>query len=78
MPIAEGHPAMFRLDGTEFREVFDVEPSAVRALRDFSASGGEPPWEHASARLADGLIDLDFALTARGRRALATKSRPGD
>jgi hypothetical protein len=78
MPIAEGHPAVFRLDGTEFREVFDAEPSAVRALRDFSASGGEPPWEHASALLADGLIDLDFALTARGRRALATKSRPGD
>ena len=71
VPITQGGPAVFRLDGAEFREVFDAGLVALRALGDFRASGGDPPWEHASALLADGLIDADFALTARGRRALA-------
>jgi hypothetical protein len=72
-PISQGRAAVFRLDGTEFREEFDAEPAALRALRRFCASGGDPPWEHASALLADGLIDVDFALTARGRRGLAQR-----
>jgi hypothetical protein len=76
IPIAAGRPAVFRIDGSEFREVFDAGPQALRALRDFRASGGDPPWEHASALLADGLIDLNFALTTRGQRALA-KTRAG-
>jgi hypothetical protein len=71
LPIGEEHPAVFRLDGAEFREVFDAKPGALRALRRFRAGSGDPPWEHASALLADGLVDLDFALTPRGRRALA-------
>ncbi len=71
IPMLEGRPAVFRLDGTEFREVFDAAPSALGALQDLRASGGDPPWRHAAALLADGLIDPDFALTARGRRALA-------
>ena len=66
-------PAVFRLDGTEFREEFDAGPGALRALRRFRALGGDPPWEHTSALLADGLIDVDFALTARGRRAPADR-----
>ena len=70
--IGDGHPAVFRLDGSEFREEFDAGPGA-RALRSFRASGGEPPWEHASPLLSDGLIDVDLALTARGRRALARR-----
>jgi hypothetical protein len=75
IPIRQGRRAVFGLDGTEFREEFDAEPGALRALRRFRASGGDPPWEHASALLADGLVDVDFALTARGRRAL--KQGPG-
>lgn len=71
--IEEGRPAVFWLDGTEFREAFYAGPSAVQALRRFRASGGDPPWDHASALLSDGLIDADFALTARGRRALAQR-----
>jgi hypothetical protein len=70
MPITENRAAVFRLDGTEFREVSDANRSALGALRNFSASGGDPPWEHASALLTDGLVDINFALTARGRRAL--------
>jgi hypothetical protein len=30
-------------------------------------SGG-PPWEWASELFADGLIDMDFSLTERGKR----------
>jgi len=71
--IGEGRLAVFRLDGTEFREEFDARPGALRALGRFRASGGDPPWEHASALLSDGLIDVDFALTARGRRALGQR-----
>jgi len=55
--------------GAQFREVFDAVPAALRALRDFRASGGDPPWGHAAALLAEGLIDVDFGLSARGRRA---------
>jgi hypothetical protein len=70
VPILEGRPAVFRLDGGQFKEIFDAGPRVLEALRAFLAVGGDPPWEHASALLADGLIDVDFALTARGRRAL--------
>ena len=71
VPLANGRRAVFRLDGTDFRELFDVRPAALTALHDFQASGGDQPWQHASALLAHGLIDLDWALTERGRRALA-------
>jgi hypothetical protein len=71
--IGKGPAAVFRLDGTEFREEFDARPGALRALRRFREAGGDPPWEHASALLSDGLVDVDFALTARGRRALAQR-----
>lgn len=55
----------------EFTETFEVSTEALDALADFSERGGNPPWEHASELLADGLIDVHFALPARGRRALA-------
>ena len=71
VPLANGGRAVFRLGGTDFREVFDARPAALTALHDFQASGGDQPWQHASALLAHGLIDLDWALTERGRRALA-------
>jgi hypothetical protein len=75
-PMAVGQgPAVIQLDGVEFRETFDVQVGALRALRDFCASGGDPPWEHASELLADGLIDVNLGLTARGRRALAAHTR---
>jgi hypothetical protein len=60
-----------RADGMEFTETFEVSPEALDALAGFSAGGGSPPWEYASELLADGLIDVHFALTPRGRRALA-------
>lgn len=74
-PFAEGRRAVFRLDGVEFIEVFDARSAAPRALDGFCASGGRPPWEHASELLADGLIDVNFGLTRRGRRALAARTK---
>ena len=65
-------PALrFRLDGMEFEETFNASPEALRALADFLDQGGSPPWQHASELLTDGLIDIHFDLTPRGRRALA-------
>lgn len=73
VPIDKERPAVFRLDGTAFREQFQVSRDALAALRDFSALGGDPPWEHASSLLADGLVDVDFGITSRGRRALTPR-----
>ncbi len=61
----------FRLNDNEFEEIFDVSDEALQALAEFLERGESPPWEHASELLADGLIDVHFALTPRGHRALA-------
>jgi hypothetical protein len=64
-------PARFRLNGTVFLETFSASPSAVETLREFTESTTTPPWDYASELLADGLIDVHFDLTPRGRRALS-------
>jgi hypothetical protein len=62
----------FRLNGVEFEETFDASEEALRALVDFyDEEGTAPPWEYAAELLGDGLIDVHFGLTPRGRRALA-------
>jgi hypothetical protein len=67
-------PLRFRVDGFEFDETFEASDEALDALDTFLAEESEPPpWEHASELLADGLIDVHFAVTPRGRRALATR-----
>jgi hypothetical protein len=66
-------PARFRLNENEFVEIFNASPEALRALADFTDAEGEsPPWDYAAELLSDGLIDTNFGLTPRGRRALAT------
>jgi hypothetical protein len=67
----------FRLNGTEFEETFSASAAALRALARFRDEGGAPPWQHASELLADGLIDIHFDLTPRGRRALARPLEAG-
>ncbi|HEY8377394.1 MAG TPA: host attachment protein [Nannocystis sp.] len=53
------------------REVFDAPEEAIEALREFVATpGAEPPWKFARELFADGLIDLNFGLMPRGRRAI--------
>jgi hypothetical protein len=65
-------PHTFVLDSLAFRETFAASPAALAALRAFAAAGGpRPPWPHAAELAADGLIERHFALTPRGRRALA-------
>jgi hypothetical protein len=64
-------PVTFRLNDNEFEEVFEASPESLEALAQFLDRGDSPPWEHASELLADGLVDVHFALTPRGRRALA-------
>lgn len=72
-----GAPLTFRVGGEEFDEVFTAPAAALAAARAyFARPDGEPPWEHALALAADGLIDHTFALTARGRRALAAGEVP--
>ena len=56
-------------------DTFDTSPAAQGALGDWVAtSSGEPPWHVARELYDDGLIDFDFALTARGRRCLAKRA----
>jgi hypothetical protein len=66
----QGPRARFRLNGTVFHETFNASPAALDALREFTESTSAPPWDYASELLADGLIDVHFDLTPRGRRAL--------
>jgi hypothetical protein len=63
-------PARFRLDDLEFQETFAASSEALAALADYLDGSAPPPWEYARELLADGLIDVHFALTPRGRRAL--------
>ena len=70
-------PLPFRIGDQEFQEIFEAPAPALAAARAyFSDPSGEPPWQHAPALAADGLIDRTFALTPRGRRAL-TAGRTG-
>lgn len=61
----------FQIDGRQFSEIFDTPPEALSALRAYCAHpSGPPPWQYASALTEDGLINRDFALSARGHRAM--------
>jgi hypothetical protein len=65
-----------RLDGLEFDEVFDVSTEALAAAEEYFAGPvGRPPWQQARELVADGIVDTTFALTPRGRRALARRRR---
>lgn len=68
----DGPAARFRLDGTPYEETFNASPDALQALREFTESSGPPPWDHASELFADGLVDVHFDVSPRGRRALRT------
>jgi len=62
----------FRLDGIEYVETLSASEEALDALAEFLDDEQQPPpWDHARELLADGLIDVHFAVTPRGRRALA-------
>lgn len=74
--LAHDLPCTLRLGGLEFDEVFDVSAEALAAADEFfAAPAGPPPWEHARELVADGIVDTTFALTPRGRRALAARRR---
>jgi hypothetical protein len=64
-------PLHVRLDGFRAEETFTASAEALDALAVFVEGDDPPPWDFASELLADGLIDVHFALTPRGRRALA-------
>lgn len=66
-------PLRFRLNENWVDETFGASEGALDALADFVDDGKAPPWDYAAELLADGLIDVHFALTPRGRRALASR-----
>ncbi|HKE17930.1 MAG TPA: host attachment protein [Kofleriaceae bacterium] len=85
--VVEHSAARWRLDagagepllvgGLRCRELFDAPAEAVRALGRFVATPESvPPWRWARELFDDGLIDGEFATTARGRRALAAVPAP--
>jgi hypothetical protein len=62
----------FRWDGKEIAETFSTSGEALTALAECrDGPDSSPPWEYASELLADGLIDIHFDLTPRGKRATA-------
>ena len=66
-------PLSFRLNSIEAHETFAASAQALDALADYVDGGKPPPLDYAAELLADGLIDVHFALTPRGRRALASR-----
>lgn len=67
-----GGPTTLEIGGQVYREVFDASADARGALLQYvQGAAGEPPWSWARMLLEDGLVDPTFALTDRGRRALA-------
>jgi hypothetical protein len=60
----------FRWDNKEIPETFNASEDALNALAAYREGRDvSPPWEYASELLADGLIDVHFDLTPRGKRA---------
>ncbi len=56
----------------EWTEITQVSSPALQALKQYvELSTGTPPWQWARMLYTDGLIDLNFGLTARGRRLLS-------
>jgi hypothetical protein len=63
----------YRWNDNDHEELFAASDEGKDALATFLESAdASPPWDHASELLADGLIDVHFALTPRGRRALGS------
>ncbi len=60
----------FNLEDTAYDETFAAPEEALDALAEMVDSGGPAPRGFAQALLLDGLIDRNFGLTARGKRAL--------
>jgi protein required for attachment to host cells len=59
------------------RERFEAPQEAIRALQRFVATDEAlPPWRWARELFEDGLIDSEFGLTQRGRRALVATDEP--
>ena len=68
-------PLRVRLDRLRAEETFTASREALDALAEFLEGDESPPWDFAPELLADGLVDVHFALTPRGRRALATREQ---
>ena len=70
-PSALTFPAsgQLRMLDQSWEEISLAPEPALRALREYCAAGsGEPPWQYARELYANGLIDVNFGLTPRGRR----------
>jgi hypothetical protein len=68
-------------EGVEFAEAFDSSDAAQEALMAYvDTPDVGPPWEHLRELYADGLVDPNFGLTARGRRLVETRrgGSPGE
>ena len=73
-PSVDKSDLHFRWDGKEIAETFNASEEALTALARLRYDpDSSPPWEYASELLADGLIDVHFDLTPRGKRALASR-----
>ncbi len=56
----------------EWTEISRASEPALQALKHYvEFSTEEPPWQWARMLYTDGLIDLNFGLTSRGRRVLS-------
>ena len=65
----------FGLDGTMFHETFAVPSTTLADLRGALQDGRRPRAGNLPGLIAEGLLDRELGLTARGRRALGLDRR---
>lgn len=69
--LDHGPSTPVRILDQDWRETIEAPAPAVQAAREHLETGqGQPPWDRARELFADGLIDINFGLTPRGRRLL--------
>jgi hypothetical protein len=61
-----------RVGDTEFHETFEASAPAIHELAEYAETRRKPPWQHATELLEDGLVDPEWEITPRGRRAIPT------
>lgn len=66
----------FRLEGVAFGETFLASPTARAGLRESLESGAPLERSFVGELLADGIVDRELGVTARGRRALGLDALP--
>jgi hypothetical protein len=78
MSLGERWLQVLRIEGQGFQERFEASADAIEALDGYVRDPARgAPWDCARELYEDGLIDPNFALTARGKRLMDARRNGG-